>query len=320
MRDRLSLQRELRELGLLSGADETGAVGAERFRDLEIVPPDDRRYRSDTLAVPYRWVCSIEVYRKNARWGKHGEARWLLHGKGTGVLIGSDCVLTAAHVLWREEKVDRVVVIPARDRNRKPFGRIEAATWRTAAGWDVRLHPRRWDFALIRLSEAIGNKSFRALNDRPLGWWGNRLHGGGTSLKPLKADWLNGRRVFSSGYPGDRCGTHALATEAAIQRCARDEPDLWASTQWCADGRVQTPDNAPGLLRHTIDTREGQSGSPLWYSWRDPKRGQILRWLVGLHVDAGATEIDPKGNARQIDNLAVWISKGVLDEIARLRR
>lgn len=315
--ERAALERELADLGITPGA----TIGSGAHRELEILPPDQRRYWSGTLVVPYRWICSIEVYRSNPRWGGHGQARWLLHGKGTGVLIGADRVLTAAHSLWQDngEPVDRVVVIPARDGKTKPFGSFEAAAWRAAAGWNARRPQRRSDFALIRLKDAIGNQRFRALKDGQLGWWGSTSLGGGTSLKPLKPDWLTGRRVITTGYPGDKCGTRGLAGQAAIQRCARDEPELWASTQWWAEGKASAVRPTLGLLHHTIDTHEGQSGSPVWYYWRDPKLDQGRRWLVGLHVAPGTLEIDAQGNQRRVDNLAVWINQNVLDEIALLR-
>jgi V8-like Glu-specific endopeptidase len=322
--ERATFERELRDLGIPTSSFVAGGTRGAGSRELEILPPDERRYWGGTRAVPYRWICSLEVYRSNPKWGGHGQARWLLHGKGTGVLIGADCVLTAAHVLWREEngeprRVDRVVVSPARDGKTKPFGSVDAADWRAASGWDARRPQRRFDFALIRLKEAIGNKTFRTLNNRSLGWWGSASLGGGTSLKPLKPDWLKDRRVITTGYPGDKCGTRSLASQAAIQRCARDQPELWASTQWWAEGKVTAVRPAVGLLHHTIDTHEGQSGSPVWYYWRDAKRGRSRRWLVGLHVAPGTLEIDAQGNQRRVDNLAVWISQDVLDEIARLR-
>ena len=57
----------------------------------------------------------------------------------------------------------------------------------------------------------------------------------------------------------------------------------------------------------------------MWYYWRDTKLGQSRRWLVGLHVAPGTIEVDAQGKQRRIDNMAVWISADVLDEIARLR-
>jgi hypothetical protein len=200
--ERLTLERELRDLGMSSA--ERALIATAGGRAFEILPPDQRRYWSGMLAVPYRWICSIEVYRSNPKWGGHGQARWLLHGKGTGVLICADCLLTAAHNLWREEggeprRVDRVVVVPARDGKNRPFGSVEAADWRTPAAWNPGRPQRRWDFAVIRLNEAIGSKPFKALGDRQLGWWGSASLGEGTSMKPLRADWLIDRRVISTG-------------------------------------------------------------------------------------------------------------------------
>ena len=190
--ERATFERELRDLGIAPAPPVAAEItGSGDRRAFEILPPDKRRYWNGTLVVPYRWICSIEVYRSNPQWGAHGQARWLLHGKGTGVLIGSDCVLTAAHNLWREEsggprRVDRVVVIPARDGTNKPLGSVEAADWRTPAGWDPARQQRRWDFAVVRLKDAIGNQSFKALGDRQLGWWGSPSLGGGTSLTPSR--------------------------------------------------------------------------------------------------------------------------------------
>jgi len=316
--ERLSFERELRDLGIATRLAAAEVIGADERRELQILPPDQRRHWSGTLAVPYRWICSIEVYRADPR------GAMLLHGKGTGVLIGADCVLTAAHNLWRQEngeprRVDRVVVIPARDGTTKPFGSVQAADWRTAASWDARRRQWRWDFALIRLKEAIGNKSYPALRGGQLGWWGSTSLGGGTSMRPLKADWLKDRKVISAGYPGDKCGTRSLPNERAIQRCARDQPEIWASTQWWGEGIVRALVPARGLLHHTIDTHEGQSGSPVWYYWRDPKLAQEGHSLVGLHVAPGTIDIDPRNVQRRVDNMAVWISQDVLDEIARLR-
>src|SRR5690348_17799611 len=32
-------------------------------REAEVIPPDDRRLVTDTLAVPHRWICSIDIMR-----------------------------------------------------------------------------------------------------------------------------------------------------------------------------------------------------------------------------------------------------------------
>ena len=56
---RATFERELRDLGVGSMPVATEIIG-----DL-----DDRRYWADTLAVPYRWICSIELYVTHPKWG-----------------------------------------------------------------------------------------------------------------------------------------------------------------------------------------------------------------------------------------------------------
>jgi len=282
--------------------------------EFEIIPPDDTRvYVRNTLAVPYRWICSLELYTENPTYPQ-GD-KWLLRGKATGVLIQPSCVLTAAHNLrvtvgGEKRPVERIVVTPGRNGDKAPFGRAETRPddWRTPNDWDPtnEVRTRMWDFAVIRLNEPLGNKSFKG---ERLGWWGSPEYGHGTSMKPLKLDWLKNRVVNGAGYPGDTCGTRVITdpdpkvVQRRINFCRHRTPELWASTQWRASGKVREVHRE--FLRHTIDTYRGQSGSPVWYYWPKEKK----RWLVGLHVAPG----DPG-----TDNVAIWIRQEVLDTIADL--
>ena len=46
--------------------------------------------------IPNRWICAIDVYENNPAWVA-AAAAYRLTGRGTGVLIGSPVLLTAAH-------------------------------------------------------------------------------------------------------------------------------------------------------------------------------------------------------------------------------
>ena len=62
------MERELWDLGIAAAAPVAAEISdAEERRAFEILPPDERRYWSGTLVVPYRWICSIEVYRSKVQ-------------------------------------------------------------------------------------------------------------------------------------------------------------------------------------------------------------------------------------------------------------
>ncbi len=311
-----TLERELGELGIRAGAVAH-----------EVIGHDSREHWADTLAIPYCWICSIELYVTHPKWGQHAAPRWLQSGRATGVLIAPACVLTVAHALTlkmdgRVKAVERIVVAFGRNGRRKPLGSVEATSWLAARRWDAATErPRASDFAILRLKRAVGNQTFKVLDGRQLGWWASHDVSGGTSITPVVTpERITGRVVTSAGYPADRCGIRRIGKKA-IDKCARDEPDLWASTQWRAAGRVPSVHPDGTLLYHTIDTYEGQSGSPVWCHWRDRKSGQLRRRLVGIHVAPGTYRIDTAGGPqRLIENVAVRIRKEVLEEIAWLER
>lgn len=290
----------------------------DRFETEIIGNKDSRIYLRNTILLPFRWICSLQLYTRNPDYPQ-GD-KWLRRGNATGVLIGPSCVLTSAHILQvpvggKQRSVERMVITPGKNGHDAPFGRTEAKSgdWRTPKAWDSSKEPRMWDFAVIRLNEAFGAKTFKG---EKFGWWGSAEHGRGTSMKPIAADWLKNRLVRSAGYPGNRCGKRVLRSTRQISQCANRWPELWASTQWYARGRVRkvNAEYSRGLLRHTIDATKGQSGSPIWYYYKG------RRWLVGLHVGPGAFLADEHGRMRPAENSAVWIRQEVLDTIKHLEQ
>lgn len=308
-------------------ADETTPqTGEVPIEELILGGHDDRSLFTKTSMVPYRWICSMQCMVKNAQYGP-GRPRWKLARKATGFLIGPSSVLTAAHNLWfssgsRWRSFDRIIVTPGLNERDEPFGSVVARRWLTASQWRPPQNPRQvdippspWDFAVIRLNTAIGEKRFPALGNKALGSWGSS----DTFVKALRLDWLRKKKwkLFTAGYPLDKCGRMHLANKKAIDACAQNTPGDWASTMWRSIGALERPNYPPGFILHSCDAKGGQSGSPVWYYWYDSKNKCPKRWVVGIHA-GGDRQFTFPGGSRGETNYAVWIRPAVISEVTAL--
>jgi V8-like Glu-specific endopeptidase len=275
----------------------------------EVILPDERRLVVDTLAVPYRWICSLDVTfdKPYPKGWKSGFAR------GSGLLIGPRHVLTAAHGIYPDGNrgPKSIVVAPGRNGRRTPLGQFKAVAWTVSSRAFGRFGiARDFDFGIVHLDRDIAGPSYAALGNKPLGYWGSPTHGQGTELRALARDRLVGRRVVVCGYPGDRCGTQPFDLDDPRASCSKDDQ---ATTQWIGNGPAAAPPHAPRLLHHTADTAKGQSGCPVWIKFDDGRR-----CLVGVHVAPHrVTVVDAKGNTRTEPvraNVAVHLG----DEVVRL--
>ena len=147
--------------------------------------------------------------------------------QGSGVLVGPNDVLTAAHVVYSEEYggwANAVQVTPGRNGQTKPFG--------TVAGSEVSA-PQEWtagrsfgsDYGLIGLDRPMGYRT---------GWldWSTECADGACADE----------RVTSLGYPGDQGGTTLFSTSGTIDRQSQ--------------GVLYFDDD--------LDAKPGQSGSPIF--------------------------------------------------------
>lgn len=285
------------------GTDATASLATRRSGqqaelDLEIITPDERQVVRGTLAVPFRFICSLEM---NFGSDPDDPSQDLLFS-GSGTLIGPRHVLTAAHNLLDIvqgsggtrvlRQAARVTVFPARNGiARDPAQQIPAGPFtgsgRVSRAWAAsRARDAQADFGLITLNGSVNS-----------GFWGTE----NTQLRAIGLEPLRLAEISISGYPGDKCLDKpdiGSATEEQLIACA---PQV-GSTQWIGTGRLREPVPAatPGIFFHTVDTFGGMSGSPVWINTAG------VRIMIGIHTGAR------RGAGL---NRAVRISEALLNEI-----
>ncbi|MBE9136959.1 trypsin-like peptidase domain-containing protein [Nodosilinea sp. LEGE 07088] len=305
--NRKSLKQEnLEKDDELNGEDEftENDLELEDFKDLlleqEIIGKDTRVLVKDTLAIPYRWICSLDLHYVNG-----------VISRGTGILIGERYVLTVAHALVSEKdsnSIEKIIVIPARNGMREPLGRVEAKAWNICENWKPPyLHAWQYDYALITLERDIASPKYSELGNQSLGYWGHKTLGQGTIIRPVEPNFLSGKTVIVNiaGYPGDKCGVIPLKPGKG---CSPIE--LQASTQWRAFGKIVEVKPERSLIKHTVDTYHGHSGAPVWLRYKNRRN------LVGIHArPADSTYYEKDDNFIRVNNFAVRITKEILTDI-----
>jgi hypothetical protein len=90
---------------------------------------------------------------------------------------------------------------------------------------------------------------------RALSRWAHPTGRDKADFRGADLELVTSRRVTVSGYPTDRCG--AAKPDPAFTYDRRD----WSTVQFWHPGTV-VDTTRPGLLLHTADSYEGQSGAP----------------------------------------------------------
>ena len=277
--------------------DEESSSGASGLESFEIFPPDERRLVSDTSAIPFRFICALDLIFPNP--GTPGTAVLL---RGSGTLISNRHVLTAGHNVFDDLQrvglgggamhATGILAAPGRHDRRLPFGRSRATQMRTPTQWTTS-RDSQFDFALLTLADSLGGRSHSSLGNRQLGYWGHPELGGGTRLRPLENRLLEqGPRVNVSGYPIDKCRTRPpgrAATAAEMAACALTDR---GTTQWSALGRIThpNPNGMPRNIGYDLDTAAGHSGGPVWLRWQD-FRNMVAVNTGGLPADVAPFNI-----------------------------
>jgi monoamine oxidase len=284
----------------------------------EIIGRDDRVRVTDTLTLPARWVCAIDLLVDDPKRGK-GASQIESLSRGTGILIGPSHVLTAAHVFddaslevdgsIRKVPVARVRVSPARngDNTSHPLGAAYSKAFHRPQHFTAEN-----DYALIVLDRDLSQATHKSMKGR-LGYWGQSPQV--AALRVLDPANFADAMVSVIGYPGDRCGNDVIKGDDATQKenriryCAQRRHDEWASTAWQSSGTAH-PRAATGLMLHDADTYEGESGGPIFL-----RRGDTLD-LLGVHggVMPAADGGPPTNNrgarvtTQMLDQLRDWVN------------
>ncbi len=150
---------------------------------------DDRQQVTDTLELPWRWVCSLVMTDPN------GE-QWI----GTGWLVGPRTVITAGHCVYFHGRsagwARKIDVYPGRSGADTPH--VYASNdLHSVTGWTQREEPEN-DYGAILLPEAT-----------TLGYFGQ---------ESMDDDGLKALEVNVYGYPGDKTAGTLWGTDRKLSQ------------------------------------------------------------------------------------------------------
>jgi V8-like Glu-specific endopeptidase len=273
----------------------------------EVIGDRDTRQKVDGTKVPFRWVCSLKT-----RFRDPDSSEAVDFDAGSGLLIGSQYVLTCAHNLYNnitgsrgtvaKRKAVLVMVYPGRNvDNDFPLGGAESAAFMYLPEFEKDLDTRI-DYALIKLKTPIGDKKFDILNKKPLGFWGSKDLGAGTTTIPLSRSYLQDKIVNVGGYPNGK--NHA-------QYVGYDVVNNSTPTA----RRVKIDE----LITYLADTSVGQSGAPVWRYLQESGK----RCLVAVHNGACHDVLDgckTSSSTKPTSNMGVLITTTVLDQLEKWKK
>ena len=164
---------------------------------------------------------------------------------GTGILIGPNIVLTAAHNLYDFDKriyakLETMQFLPGINGQQLPFGFVEVEQYFISPNY---ITERTEDYAILILKEPIGYET---------GYFG---------LACLEPEELVHKVIHLYGYPYDKVASKPNTYE------------MWGTKGMIADINIDR-----GAITYFIETSSGQDGSGIWY-----QEGEDF-YVCGVHV------------------------------------
>ncbi len=212
----------------------------EMLEEKVLIPGRDRRKRVETPThYPYSCFGHINMIFSGESYG------------GSGVLVGPQHALTAAHCVYDFKKrawADSVSIYCALSDKAAPYGKVSGVRLYVPDAY-IKSKDARYDVALVVLDQPVGYS---------VGWLGCIFTEDLTMFK---------EPVSVTGYPGDK-----------------GFKQMWTMSQ-----RVARVDSE--RITYDIDTYGGQSGSPIWSKFQvNTQSNEEKLWpmVVGIHTHGGA--------------------------------